>query len=88
MARALQLPGTNPALKAHPEMTFRKGAYSYTVATLNDKSTYSVTDGTHTIALPIRWSFGEGAQTWILEKDGKRYESLPADRCPRYYDRR
>jgi hypothetical protein len=76
MARALLLPGANPALKEHPKLTFHKWAYTYTVETQNDKSTYNVTDGTHTISLPIQWSFGEGAQTWILERDGKRYESL------------
>ena len=76
MARALLLPGANPALKAHPKLTLKKGAYTYTVETAGDKSTYSVTDETRTIALPILWSFGEGAQTWILERDGKRYESL------------
>jgi Cytochrome c554 and c-prime len=76
MGRALLLPDANVALKAHPKLTFHKGRYSYTVETQNAKSTYSVTDGPHTISLPILWSFGEGAQTWILERDGKRYESL------------
>jgi hypothetical protein len=75
MARALQLPGTNPTVKDHPKLTTRKGAYSYTVETHGDESTYSVSDGTRTISIPIHWNFGEGAQTWVLERDGHRYES-------------
>jgi len=35
-----------------------------------------VTDGAETISLPIRWSMGVGGQTWVLERDGKLYESL------------
>jgi hypothetical protein len=76
MARAIELPGTNPTLKAHPKMTFRKGAFSYAVETVGDKSTYTVTDGTNTISLPIRWGFGTGGQTWVLERQGKLYDSL------------
>jgi hypothetical protein len=75
MARALQLPGANPTLKDHPKLTTRKGDYSYTVETHGDDSTYSVSDGTRTISIPIHWNFGEGAQTWVLERDGHRYES-------------
>jgi hypothetical protein len=76
MGRAVELPGANPTLKAHPKMTFRKGAYSYTVTTVGDQSTYSVTDGVNTISLPIRWSFGTGGQTWVLEHEGHFYDSL------------
>jgi len=76
MGRAIELPGANPTLKAHPRMTFRRGAYSYTVETVGDKSTYTVSDGTHTISLPIVWSFGTGGQTWVLERQGQLYDSL------------
>lgn len=76
MARAIELPGANPTLKEHPKMNFRRDAYSYTVETAGDKSTYTVTDGTHTVSVPIRLSFGTGGQTWLLERDGKFYDSL------------
>jgi hypothetical protein len=76
MGRALQLSGANPTLASHPSLTVHKGAYTYAVETHGGKSTYSVTDGAHSIAVPIRWTFGEGAQTWILEHDGHFYESL------------
>jgi hypothetical protein len=76
MARAIQLPEANPTLKTHPKMTFRKWSYSYTVETVDGKSTYSVTDGTNTISVPIRLGFGTGGQTWVLERQGKIYDSL------------
>ena len=76
MGQALLLPGEDPTLKANPKLTVRKGAYTYTVETQADKSTYSVTDGTRTISVPIRWTFGQGMQTWVFERDGQFYESL------------
>ncbi len=76
MGQALLHPGDNPSLKAHPKLAVRKGAYTYTVETQGDKSTYSVTDGADTITLPIRWTFGQGMQTWVFERDGRYYESL------------
>ena len=76
MGRALQWPDLDPLLKSHPDLTFRKGAYAYTVETRQNQTVYSVTDGTRTISLPIHWSFGKGAQTWVLEKDGELYESM------------
>src|SRR5579863_912196 len=75
MGRALALPGANPVLKENPKLTVRKGPYTYTVETHGDESIYNVSDGTRTISIPIHWNFGEGAQTWILDHDGHRYES-------------
>jgi hypothetical protein len=75
MAQAMSLAGANPVLRDIPKVTVRKGPYTYTIETRADKSTYSVTDGTRTISLPIRWYVGRGAQTWVLEHEGKRYES-------------
>jgi len=76
MGRALQPQGLNPVLDSHPKLTFQKNGFSYIIETKSGQSTYSVTDGTRTIALPIRWSFGNGAQTWVFERDGIYYESL------------
>jgi hypothetical protein len=75
MARATALPGSNPVLAQNPKLTVRKGPYTYTVETRGRESTYRVSDGTGTITLPIHWNFGAGAQTWMLEYKGKRYES-------------
>jgi hypothetical protein len=76
MGRAIELPQNDPTLKAHPRMTFRRGTFFYSVESNGGNSTYTVTDGTRTISLPIRWAFGTGGQTWILERDGRFYDSL------------
>jgi len=76
MGQGMQWPDVNPLFKTHPRLSFRKGAYAYTVETKDGQTTYSVTDGTRTISLPIRWSFGKGAQTWVLDKDGELLESM------------
>ncbi len=76
MGQALILEDANAMLKAHPKLTFHKGAYSYTVETHDGHTTYSVTDGTRTISLPAHWSFGAGVQAWIVQREGKYYESL------------
>lgn len=76
MGSALLPSGENPTLETHPTLTVRKGTYTYTVATQGDTSVYSVSDGTGKISLPIRWTFGQGMQTWVFERDGRFYESL------------
>jgi hypothetical protein len=76
MGLALQPADSNPILESHPHLTFQKFGYTYVVETKNGKSTYSISDGTQTITLPIRWSFGNGAQTWVFERNGVYYESL------------
>jgi hypothetical protein len=76
MRHAMEPDGANPLLAAHPDLTVKLGAYTYTVQTRGGHSTYSVTDGTDTLTLPIRWIFGQHTQTWVLEKDGHFYESL------------
>lgn len=75
MAHALLPSGENPTLAAHPKLTLRKGAYAYSIETHDRKSTYNVTDGAHTISLPIRWTIGQRMQTWIFEREGRYYQS-------------
>jgi len=76
MAHALSLPGNNAVLKAHPMLTVRKGAFTYTVETHADQTTYSVSDGSQTMSFRVHWTFGAGSQTWVLEYEGRLYESM------------
>ncbi|MGA8026458.1 MAG: multiheme c-type cytochrome [Bryobacteraceae bacterium] len=76
MARALLLPGQNPTLKAHTKLSFAKGKFNYFIETQGDASTYIVTDGERTISLPIQWTFGAGAQTFVLSWNGELWESM------------
>ncbi|GAC1638292.1 MAG: hypothetical protein NVS9B14_18730 [Candidatus Acidiferrum sp.] len=76
MGRALQPTGSNPVLESHPRLTFQKNGYSYVVETKDGHCTYSVSDANRTITVPIRWSFGNRAQTWVFERNGVYYEGL------------
>lgn len=60
----------------HKKLTFTKGAYSYTLERRGDQVIYSVSDGAGALSLPIRYCFGTGTQTFVLEHDGHLYESL------------
>jgi hypothetical protein len=75
MRHAMEAGGANPVLDKHPNLTAQVGGYSYSIQTKDGKSTYSVTNGTETLTLPIKWMFGTHSQTWVLEKDGHLYES-------------
>lgn len=72
----MQLPGDDPALAAHPKLVLHRDPYTYSVETRNGQTTYSVSDGTATISIPVQWSMGSGAQTWLLEHNGQFYESM------------
>lgn len=76
MGRALQPGSTNPALQKQPKLKVQRGEFTYTVETKGGKSTYTVSNGAQSISLPIEWSFGAHAQTWVFERQGKFYESL------------
>jgi len=76
MGRALELPGENEVLAAHPDVKYRMGAYTWTVTTRNGQSLYTVTDGKDSLSATIRWGFGVHAQTWVLERNGRFYQSL------------
>ncbi len=76
MRHAMELPGANPALATHPDLTLTQNGYTYRVETKDGKTTYSVSDGKDTLTLPVGWYFGQHSQTWVLEKDGHMYESL------------
>ena len=56
----------------------RVGPYTYEIKRNGKQSIYSVSDGKDTISLPILYAFGQGrmGQTYVLERDGKFYESL------------
>jgi hypothetical protein len=76
MRHAMEPAATNPTLIAHPNLTVQQNGYSYSVQTKDGQSTYTVSDATGTLSLPIHWVFGQHSQTFVLEKDGKLYESL------------
>lgn len=76
MRHAMEPAETNPTLMAHPNLTAQQNGYTYSVQTKGGVSTYAVSDATGTLSMPIHWVFGQHSQTFVLEKDGKLYESL------------
>jgi hypothetical protein len=55
----------------HPRhLSWQVGKYAYTIQKKDGQSLYTVTDGSDSLTLPIRWMFGQHSQTWVLEKDG------------------
>lgn len=76
MGQAMQLPGDNKTLREHPKLTFHRGMYSYSVETHNGQTQYIVSDGTQSVSIPVLWSMGAQAQTWVLDHDGHMYESM------------
>lgn len=78
MGQALETVQDSKILIDHPVLTVTVGKYSYRIERKGNESEYSVTDGLATITAPIRWAMGASSsigQTYILEKDGKLYES-------------
>lgn len=76
MRHALEPANANPTLNAHPNLTAQMGRFTYRVQTTGGQSTYTVSDETGSLTLPIHWVFGQHSQTFVLEKDGHLYESL------------
>jgi cytochrome c554/c'-like protein len=78
MAQAMEPIAGSQVLTANPKLTMQVGPYTYEIKREGAQSTYSVTDGKETISFPIRYAFGQGrmGQTYLLERDGKFYESL------------
>lgn len=76
MGIGMQLPPNQTVLAAHPKMEFEKAGFHYVVESDGIKSTYTVTDGKETLTLPIRYAFGVHIQTYVLEYNGRFYESL------------
>ena len=77
MAKALEPVKESRILKAHIQLKFQNGPYSFRLVREGDRSIYTVTDGRETITAPVRWSFGQGraGQTYVFERDGVFYES-------------
>jgi hypothetical protein len=76
MGGALKTAGHNPLFKENKDLRFAGGRFVYDISTRGDQTTYTVSDGATSIALPLQWTVGNGAQTFVLERDGQFFESL------------
>ncbi|MFN7947545.1 MAG: multiheme c-type cytochrome [Blastocatellia bacterium] len=77
MGLAMEPAATAKILIANPQLQFRLGKYTWEVVRSGNQSLYSVTDGSATITVPVRYAFGQGkaGQTYVLEYKGDFYES-------------
>jgi hypothetical protein len=77
MAHALGSVADCTILRAHPQLTFRNGPYSYQVERRAGGSTLTVTNGQQNISEPLLWAFGQGqaGQTYVFKHEGSYYES-------------
>jgi hypothetical protein len=77
MALAMESVTQSQTLTRNPDLKMRLGPYTYEIKRQGNQSTYSVTDGKETISLPLVYIFGQGkmGQTYVLQHDGKFYES-------------
>ena len=76
MGIGIQLPADQTVLKEHPKLTYEANGYKYVIERKDGASTYTVSNGTDSLTLPIRYGFGIYAQTFVLEHEGRFYESL------------
>jgi hypothetical protein len=78
MGVAIQLPGNQEVLKKHARLTLQVNGYSYVVENKDGANTYTVSDGSGVLTLPIRYAFGIGdsGQTFVFEYNGRFYESM------------
>jgi len=76
MGASIELPGNQNVLRAHPKVTFTQNGYNYLVEYRDDGGRYTVSDGTDSLTLPIRYAVGFTNQTFVLEQQGRFYESL------------
>jgi hypothetical protein len=76
MGTSIELPGAQNVLRLHPKLTFTQNGYSYLVEYTDNGGRYTVSDGTDSLTLPIRYAVGVENQTFVLEHQGRLYESL------------
>lgn len=78
MAHALENVADCAVLIHNPVLTFADGQNSYRIERRGNQSFYTVTSGTQSLTLPIRFAVGSSTavgQTYILEHEGELYES-------------
>lgn len=77
MARTMMRVADAATLRENPSLSFRSGAYSYTVRTSGGQSIYAVTGPDAAASAPLTWAFGAGSvgQTYLFQRDGAIHES-------------
>jgi len=78
MAQAMENAADCSVLIQNPLLSFSDGRYSYRIERRGNQSFYTVTSGTQSLTMPIRFAVGSSVavgQTYLLEYEGELYES-------------
>lgn len=77
MAHAGKLAADSEVLRINPDMSARIGPYFYRIQLQAGRATYSVSDGAHTISVPLLLAVGDGVggQTYVFKRNGGYWES-------------
>jgi Cytochrome c554 and c-prime len=77
MAHAMEPASDSEYVRANPDMSFEHGNYTYRLIHEGDQSIYSVTDGSHTLSIPLLWAYGVGVvgQTFMFSLNSTYYET-------------
>jgi len=83
MARTGERARDSAILRARDSLTFRSGAYAYSITRDGNGSIYSLTDGKESRSAPLAWAFGAGrvGQSFLFEREGRLHEARVS-----YYD--
>ena len=76
MGIGIEVPPNQELLRQHPKLTAHENGYDYQVDYKNGAATYTVSDSSGRLSLPILYAFGVYNQTFVLEYHGRFYESL------------
>jgi hypothetical protein len=76
MGIAIELADDQAVLKDHPHLSSESNGYKYVIERKDGVSIYTVSDGSGSLALPIRYVFGVSSQTFVFEYGGHFYESM------------
>jgi Cytochrome c554 and c-prime len=77
MAHAGKLASDSEILQINPDMAVRIGPYLYRIQLQGGRATYSVSNGSRTISVPLLLAVGDGVggQTYVFERNGGYWES-------------
>jgi hypothetical protein len=76
MGIGIELPPDQKPLLERPKLTLEANGYRYEIERKDGIGTYTVSDGSSALTLPIRYAFGVYNLTFVLEYQGRFYESL------------
>ncbi len=76
MGIGIEVAPAQPLLAAHPKLAGEANGYRYEIVRQGNRSVYTVRSAEDAISVPIRYAFGVDNETFVLEYQGRYYESL------------